>query len=335
MSILQLLTKTLPFLFFRIVVYGIFALVSFIFLGVILAGSIFLFNVFEFASGFFIIIIVMSFFGVLAGLRFLERYVLYMVKAGHISVLTELLRNGEVPDGKGQLNYGKEQVVNHFGSANVCFVVDKLVYKAVKQIQKWLFRIGNYFSFVPGAKNIMAIVSRVMNISLAYIDEAVLSYIMLRKKEGAEEPVWKSACDGVTMYAQGWKKVLVTAAGLVVFIYILNITVFLITVFPLMALGSAIADNNEAASFLGFLAIVAAYVITTAVKRALIDPVCTVAMVRSYQINIQDMEPSVDLHDKLLKVSSKFKEMFQKSKEKDKLSTSMIEEALPESPPSS
>lgn len=317
MSILQLLTKTLPFIFFRIAVYGIFALVSFIFLGIMLGVSIFLFNMFEFAAGFFIFIILLSFFSVLGGLRFLERYVLYMVKVGHISVLTELLRNGEVPDGKGQLSYGKEQVVNHFGSANVCFVVDKLVYRAVRQIQRWLFRIGNYFSFVPGAKNIIVIVSRVMNISLRYIDEAVLSYIMLRKKEGEEETVWKSACDGVVMYAQGWKKVLTTAAGLVVFIYILNITVFLITVFPLMALGSAVADNNEAASFLGFLAVVAAYVITTAVKRALIDPICTVAMIRSYQINIKDMEPSIDLQQKLLNVSSKFKEMFKKSKEKE------------------
>ncbi|WP_416147970.1 hypothetical protein ACM26V_17190 [Salipaludibacillus sp. HK11] len=330
MSVIQLLMKTLPFLFFRIMVYGLFMLVSFIFLGIILAGSIFLFNMFEFAAGFFILIIVVSFFSVLAVLRFLERYVLYMVKVGHISVLTELIRNGEVPDGKAQLSYGKDQVVNHFGSANVCFVVDKLVYRAVRQIQRWLFRIGNYFSFVPGAKNIMAIVSRVMNISLRYIDEAVLSYIMIRKKEGAEETVWKSACDGVVLYAQGWKKVLVTAAGLVVFIYVLNITVFLASVFPLMALGSAVASNAEAASFLGFIAVVGAYVITTAVKRALIDPVCTVAMIRSYQLNIQNLEPSVDLHAKLLKVSSKFKEMFQKSKEKE--STSKAE--IPETPPS-
>ncbi len=92
-----------------------------------------------------------------------------MVKVGHIAVVTELLRKGSVPDGKGQISYGKDQVVNNFGSANVAFVVDKIIYGAVKQIQRWLMRIGNFFNFIPGAKNIISILSKVMAVSFAML----------------------------------------------------------------------------------------------------------------------------------------------------------------------
>lgn len=119
MSIMQLVTRTMPFIISRMVVYAIFFLVSFLFLGLMLGISILLFRWFEFGSGFFIIILAGTFFTVLAGIRFAERYFLYMVKVGHIAVITELLRNGNVPEGKGQLAYGKDMVKENFGSANV------------------------------------------------------------------------------------------------------------------------------------------------------------------------------------------------------------------------
>ncbi|MDG5790045.1 hypothetical protein QA612_21555 [Evansella sp. AB-P1] len=315
MSVVQLVMKTMPFLISRILVYALFGLISFLFLGLMIGISILLFRWFEFGAGFFFFIIAATFFTVLAGLRFLERYVLYMVKVGHIAVITELLRTGKVPEGKSQVAYGKDQVVNNFGSANVAFVVDKIVYAAVRQIQRWMMRVGNFLGFIPGAKNIISIISKIMEVSLRYVDEAILSYIMVRKSEGKEESVWKSACDGVVLYAQSWKKIIMTAAGIVAFVYVLNIGVFLITVFPLMALANWIANSAGVASFLGYIAVVGAYIITSMVKRALIDPVATVAMVRAYQLNIKDMEPSMDLQAKLLKVSGKFKSLFNKSKE--------------------
>ncbi len=61
---------------------------------------------------------------------------------------------------------------------------------------------------------------------------------------------------------------------------------------------------------------VGAYVITVALKRAVIDPIITVAMIRAYQINIREIEPAMDLQEKLLGVSSKFKGLLNKSNEK-------------------
>lgn len=314
MSIVQLVTRTIPFFVSRIVVYGIFALASLIFLGLMLGLSILLFNWFEFASGFFILLIISTFFIVLGALRFVERYVLYMVKVGHVSVVTELLRTGKIPDGKNQLSYGKDQVINNFGSANVCFVVDKIIHAAVKQIQRWLMRIGNFFNFVPGAKRVIGIISKILEMSLRYVDESILSYIMLRKSEGKDESVWKSACDGVVLYAQSWKKIIMTATGIVAFVLILNFVIFLMAVFPLMAVSSWVASSQGAAAMLGYIAVVGAYVIVTMIKRAIIDPIAMIAMVRAFQLNIKGMEPSIDLQQKLLNVSSKFKELFNKSK---------------------
>ena len=53
-----------------------------------------------------------------------------------------------------------------------------------------------------------------------------------------------------------------------------------------------------------------------ALKWAVIDPIITVAMIRAYQINIREIEPAMDLQEKLLGVSSKFKGLFNKSNEK-------------------
>ncbi|ADU28533.1 hypothetical protein [Evansella cellulosilytica] len=328
MSIMELIKKTIPFFISRIIVYAIFAVASLLFLGLMLGLGILLFRWFEFASFFFILMIVGTFFAVLGILRFVERYFLYMVKVGHIAVVTELLRTGKVPEGKNQISYGKDQVVNNFGSANVAFVVDKIIYGAVKQIQRWLMRIGNFLSFVPAAKKIIGIISKIMEVSLRYVDEAILSYIMLRKSQIAEaaataeegsdseeESVWKSACDGVVLYAQSWKKIVMTAAGIVAFVYILNFVIFIPSVFAFMGISSAITSNAGAAAILGWFAIVGAYIVTAMIKRAIVDPIAMIAMVRAYQLNIQNIEPNIDLQQKLLNISSKFKQLFNKRKE--------------------
>lgn len=349
MSVMELIKRTLPFFYIRISVYALFALISFVFLGIMLGVGYLMFRWFEGGGVAFILLLVVSFSFVFGLLKYLERYVLYLVKAGHLSVITELLYSGSIPDGKGQVEYGKEQVVETFGATNVAFVVDQLVFAAVKQIQRWMLRVGNFLNLIPGAKNMVTVISHIMGVSLRYVDEAVLSYIMLRKKQqrdqtkgkqGSESPegepqeieqegVWKSACDGVVLYAQTWKKIIMTAAGIVAFVYILSFTVFLISAFPLMALANLVTGDAGAQTMLGFLALVGAYVITTVVKKALVDPIATIAMVRVYQLNIKNVKPKADLHAKLLSISSKFSQMVSKRKEEEKHNHKQSSDELP------
>jgi len=77
------------------------------------------------------------------------------------------------------------------------------------------------------------------------------------------------------------------------------------------------ADTPGLGSLLGFLAVVGAYVLTTVMKRALIDPIVTIIMIRAYQMSIRNIEPQIDLQQKLLGVSSRFKALFNKSKEEE------------------
>lgn len=316
MSITKLITTTMPFFLMRFLIYAIFAIASLIFLGIMIGLGFLMAKLFGESSGAFIIVMILALGGIFAGLRFLERYVLYIVKVGHISVVVELLKNGTIPEGKGQIAYGKEQVTQNFGSANVAFVMDNLIHGAVRQIQRWMMRVGEFFNFIPGAKNIIGILNAIMSVSLNYIDEAVISYTILRRNEKRDETVWKSACDGVVLYAQSWKSMIKTAAGSVVFIYAFSIVTFLIFALPLMGLSRIISSNTPELGFLlGFIAIVGAYALSVALKRALIDPIVTIAMIHSYQRSIEGVEPAMDLQQKLLGVSTRFKKLFNKAEE--------------------
>jgi len=245
-----------------------------------------------------------------------------MIKMGHVAVIVQLLRTGKIPEGKGMVAYGKDQVTASFGASNVAFVVDKMVHAAVRQIQRWIMRIGNIFKFVPGSQYVIGIINTIMSVSLNYIDEAIMSYIFLRKSEKREETVWKSAADGVVLYAQNWKGVLKAATGSVVFIYAFNIILFLIFVFPLIFLSNIISSGTPGlGSLLGFLAVVGAYILTTMLTRALIDPIVTVIMVRNYQMGIRNLEPAMDLQQKLLGISSRFKRLFNKAEEEEAVAT--------------
>lgn len=318
MTVMQLVRRTMPFIFSRLVIYGVFVVIALVFLGIMIGIGFLLTKLFGESSGAFIVLMFLAFGVIYGGLKFLERYVLYMVKVAHISVVVELLRSGKIPEGKGQIAYGKDQVKANFGSANIAFVIDKMVHGAVKQIQRWLLRVGAFFSFVPGSKNIIGIINAVMSVSLNYIDEAVVSYIILRKNEERKESVWKSASDGVVLYAQSWKGIIKTAAGSVVLIVGFSIITFIVFALPLMGISQFMSRNApEMGFFLGAIALIGAYVFTLALKRALIDPIVTVAMIRAYQMSIKELEPAMDLQQKLLGVSSRFKGLHKKGLEEE------------------
>src|SRR5699024_9260651 len=143
-----------------------------------------------------------------------------------------------------------EQVTKNFGTANVAFMLDNMVHAAVRQIQRRVVRIGEIFSFIPGSKNVVSIINAIMSVGLNYIDEAVVSYIFIKKGEDRKESVWKFASDGVVLYAQSWKGLLKTSVGSVIFIYAFNIIVFLLFAFPFMFVSKIMSANTPELGFL-------------------------------------------------------------------------------------
>ncbi len=58
---------------------------------------------------------------------FLRDYLLYLVKAGHIAVMVELMMGGKVPGGRSQIDYAQDVVTERFGQASLLFALDKLI----------------------------------------------------------------------------------------------------------------------------------------------------------------------------------------------------------------
>jgi len=313
---MELIKRTMPFFVARIMTYAIFALASIVFLAIMVGIGFLLLRMFGESAGAFIVVMLIALVVLFGGLRLLERYFLYMVKLGHVSVLVELLEEGIAPEDKGMVAYGKDRVIENFGASNVAFLVDNMVHAAVKQIQRWITRMGEMIRFLPGSQYLIMIINGIMSVSLNYIDEAVMSYVFLQRKREKEESVWRSACDGVVLYAQSWKDVLKSAVFSVLFIYVFSIVLFLALVFPAMLLSKVIAGDTEGLGyFLGALAVLGSAILTILIKRAIVDPVVTVIMVRGYQLSIRELEPAMDLQDKLLGVSSNFRKLHRKAKE--------------------
>lgn len=189
----QVFNKTKPFCVAKLLLGGATVLLSVI-LFAILVGIGYLFG----GGGMGIAVIIW-----IAGtgvIRFaIMHYFGYLVKVGHIAVIAEAVSTGRIP--RNQVEYGKKMVTKRFATSNVYFAIDKLVGGAVKQIQRGVERVGNALGGIPGMGAITGLANFFVEISLGYIDECCLGYTFYKKDQNA----YKSAADGVVIYAQNWK----------------------------------------------------------------------------------------------------------------------------------
>jgi len=241
----------------------------------------------------------------------LNHYMGYMVKAGHVAVITEAVTTGRIPD--NQVAYGKQMVKERFLTSNVYFVIDKLVSGAVKQLQKGFEKVaGSLGSLVPGMDVVVKIGKLFISIALGYIDECCLGYTFLKKGQGA----FKSAADGVVIYAQNWKKLLKDAAKTTATVVILLVIITLVS-FLLFALVIRLIKWNspDIARIAGFVAFLLACCVAAAIKFAFIDSYMLVKMMVSYMQEAPTTVITFDLYGKLSGLSAKFKELFNKGQQ--------------------
>ena len=220
----EIFAKTMPFAWAKLLL-GLATIVVSIVIFAILMGIAYLFQ----SDGVFIVMFII-WIGATGVVNFIiNHYIGYLIKAGHVAVITEAVTSGSVPD--NQMSYGKEMVKERFLTSNIYFVIDKLVAGAVKQIQRGVEKIGNKMgNFIPGMNFVTNIAKMFVGIALGYIDECCLGYTFYKKKQGA----FKSAADGVVIYAQNWKTLLKDAAKTTAMVILLVIVVTLIS-FALLA----------------------------------------------------------------------------------------------------
>jgi hypothetical protein len=297
---LRMMMRTAPFIVFRIIVY--FGITTAIIL-VTGTGAGFGYGIgafgtdeFQASSTFWGGIIG---FGTMVGVIFFFRdYLLYMVKAGHIAVMVELMRGGQVPDGRGQIEYAWGVVGDRFGEASALFALDRLVHGVVGAITGLIEGLLSLFP-IPGLDNMMTVLRAYLKVAVGLIDEMVIAHAI---KTNSENP-WKNAQEALVLYAQNARPMLVNAAWLTAISYVLAFVVFLVMLAPAAGVVYLLPGNMTAGTF------VFALVFAWAVKAALIEPFCIACMMQVFFKVTEGQTPNPEWEAKLQGASDKFRHM--------------------------
>ncbi len=242
-------------------------------------------------------------FCVTAGTLFvLREYVLYMVKAGHIAVLVELIDGRGVPQGQGQINYATEIVRRYFVETNVLFGVDLLIRGVLGAILGLLQGITSLLP-IPGLQNIVGLIRAFLRVAVGLMDEVILGYLFRRQTTNP----WQDAQTGIVLYAQNYRVMLKNAAWLTVIMYVLAFVVFLLMLAPAAALVWFIPNAWGAGGF------VFALIFAWAVKAALIEPFAIAALMEVYFRVIEGQSPDPAWDERIGQVSRKFRELKDKA----------------------
>ena len=238
-------------------------------------------------------------FAIVAGILYLMReYLLYVVKAGHIAVMVEILDGRELPDGQGQIAYAKSIVTERFAQASVLFGIDQLskgVIRAVTGLVQGLLSILP----IPGISNIMAVVRAYLRLAVGLVDEVILAYAI---RERSDNP-YQSAKEALVLYGQNAKPMLINAAWLTLFTWVISIVVFFVMLAPAAAVVYMIPGAWSAGG------VVFALVFAWAVKVALIEPFAIACLLQAFFKVTEGQTPNPEWEAKLDSASKKFKKL--------------------------
>jgi len=301
---LGLMRQTAPFVIFRMVVYFGIA-VAYVLATGTGAGIGWTFGLFgdgDFQAGATVWGGLFGFGIVGAVLYFLREYTLYLVKAGHIAVMVELLEGRDLPQGKGQIAYAQSIVKERFAEASVLFAVDQLAKGVIRAITGLVEGIASLLP-IPAVQNIMGAVRAFLKVAVGLIDEVILAHGMRTR---AENP-FASAREALVLYGQNAKPMLVSAVGITIVSYLLAFVVFLVMLAPAAAVVYLIPGGWSAGGF------VFAILFAWAVKVALIEPFAVACLLQAFFTVTEGQTPNPDWIAKLEGVSAKFKALGEKA----------------------
>lgn len=297
---LGLMARTSPFIVFRIIVYfGIaVAYVLATSVGAGLGWGVGAFGDEDFRAGSIFWGGALGFGAVAGVLYFLREYTLYIVKAGHIAVLVELLEGRDVPMGRAQIDHASGVVKARFAESSVLFGVDQLVKGVLNAITGLIQGIASFLP-IPGLQNVIGLVRAFLRVSVGLLDEVILAHSI---RTNASNP-WASAQTALVLYAQNYPVMLRNAAWLTIITYVLAFFVFLIMLAPAAALVWFIPGAWSAGGF------VFAILFAWAVKVALIEPFAIACMLEVYFRQTEGQSPDPQWDARISGVSKKFVEL--------------------------
>jgi hypothetical protein len=235
--------------------------------------------------------------------RTLVRYFLYLLKAGHIAVLTELISKGSIGDGHEHMfAYGKRVVTQRFGQMNVMFALDLLVGGIVAAFNRTLDWIASLLP-VPGLRDVTGLVNQVVRSATTFIDETILSYSLAR----GDNDVYRASRDGIIYYAQNSQDVLKTGLWIVVLDKVSMVLTWLVMLLPAILIGMVLPDSIKGAGILFTLLLSGMF--AWAVRGAFLQPLFLTMIMIKFHVCVQGQAIEPEWDEQLSRISGKFVEL--------------------------
>jgi hypothetical protein len=300
---LGLLLKTLPFLIVRLGILVGLSVAGLIWWAILIGGFVFLGRRSPLLGWIWLI----GFAGVFGWLwRGVIRYFLYLIKAAHIAVLTELVTTGRIGNGsESMFEYGKRIVKDRFGEVNVMFGLDLLIDGIVGSFNRSLNWVASLVP-VPGLQSVMGVVNAILKASTTYIDETIFSYNLAR----GDENVFRSSQDALIYYAQNAQEILKTGLWVVALDKLLTAIIWVLLLAPGFLFTYMLPGTGWWVTLSMFLF---AAVFAADIHSAFLKPLfLTMVMVKFHATaHGQAINPEWDA--RLSDVSAKFRELKQKA----------------------
>ena len=292
-----MLLKTMPYLIFRVMVYSGIAL-GYVLLSGIGAGIGYGIGGLGGPDGQATGALVGGLigFGVGSGIMFfLREYLLYVVKAGHIAVLVELLDGRPLPDGKGQVAYGASVVKQRFVQSSVLFGLDRLLKGVIRVMTRVVEGVANFLP-IPGTQAIVGFIRAMLKLSVGFLDELILAHAIRSKSDNP----WKSSADALVLYGQNGKSMMKNAFFATLLMYLVTAVLFAVFLIPAGLLVWMLPGQLSA------MTMIFALVFAWAAKAALLEPLALVCMMQAYFKVIDGQQPDPVWDQRLTKMTGKF-----------------------------
>lgn len=237
-----------------------------------------------------------------AALYWFREYILYLVKAGHIAVMVELLDGKAIPGGRGQIDYAQSVVRERFVQSSILFGVDQLVKGVVGVITGAVNFLGAILP-VPGLQQIVRFVNTVIRVSLTYVDELILAYLIRTRTDNP----WAGSQDALVLFAQNYWSILKNAVSITVVMYVITILIFILAIGPALALAAVLPGQWTA------WGVIIAVIFAFAFKAALLEPLAIACLMQVFFKTIEGQSPDPEWHARLTHLSRKFQQMKDKA----------------------
>lgn len=297
---LRIVSQTMPYVMYRAGIYGAACLGGVVYLGLLgIVGLVF-------SAGAFWLLLALSLglVGVLGWGRLIRMYFSYLIEAGHVALITEIVAQDQAPRAISQPEWAKDRVTRYFRDANVLALIDQFVKGIVRTINRRLVDVSMVVP-IPASKGA---VNLVVDYSLGYMDDVVLAHAFKTQNEN----VFDAAKEAIVLYCQLWKDLLKDAVAVAVLGIGFAIVAAVLWMVPLGIVASILPETWGTMKLALFLM---AVLLGISTKWILFDPVARASTLLAFLEASDQVTPNADWQARLESESDAFRELKRKAEE--------------------